>query len=188
MTATSEPDVIEVLTGDHRDVLELLGRIVEISDADLRRDLADTVIAELVRHSVAEEMFVYPAIRAHVPDGAQQVEHDIEEHQRLEAALKAWEGVDPTDAEFDECARTVTELLRHHAADEENTQFPQLREALSQEDLSRLGDKVSMAKMAAPTRPHPASPHAALFHKTVGPGVGLVDKLRDALSGRDRNV
>ncbi len=44
------------------------------------------------------------------------------------------------------------------------------------------------AKAAAPTRPHPNSPHAELFHKTLGTGVGLVDKLRDSVSGRSRNT
>ena len=33
--------------------------------------MADTVITELVRHSVAEEMYVYPAMRDHLPDGQQ---------------------------------------------------------------------------------------------------------------------
>jgi hypothetical protein len=44
--------------------------------------------------------------------------------------------------------------------------------------------KVEMAEKVAPTRAHPESPHSELFHKVVGPGVGMVDRLRDALSGR----
>jgi hypothetical protein len=32
--------------------------------------MADTVIAELMRRSVAEEMYVHPAMRKHLPDGA----------------------------------------------------------------------------------------------------------------------
>ena len=27
-------------------------------------------------------------------------------------------------------------------------------------------------------------PHPELFHKTVGPGVGIIDRLRDKLTGR----
>ncbi|MCU1564171.1 MAG: cation-binding protein, partial [Arthrobacter sp.] len=34
------------------------------------------------------------------------------------------------------------------------------------------------------TRPHPHAPHSELFHKTVGPGVGMIDRLRDKLTGR----
>jgi hypothetical protein len=59
-----------------------------------------------------------------------------------------------------------------------------LRTHLSQELLQEIGRKVEAAKKAAPTRPHPGAPHAELFHKTLGPGVGMLDKLRDKLTGR----
>ena len=68
--------------------------------------------------------------------------------------------------------------------DEETEQFPQLRARIPVEKLVKLAGKVETAKKLAPTRPHPAAPNAALFHKVVGPGVGLVDRLRDKLSGR----
>ena len=47
-----------------------------------------------------------------------------------------------------------------------------------------LAGKVETAKKLAPTRPHPSAPNSELFHKLVGPGVGLVDRLRDKLTGR----
>jgi hypothetical protein len=81
----------------------------------------------------------------------------------------------------------LDDLLDHHAHDEEDEQFPKLRTHLSQEQLNELGKKVEMAKKMAPTRPHPSAPHSELFHKTVGPGVGLVDRLRDTLMGREAN-
>jgi hypothetical protein len=52
------------------------------------------------------------------------------------------------------------------------------------EKLAALAKKVHTAKKLAPTRPHPSAPNAAPFHKLVGPGVGLVDRVRDKLSGR----
>ena len=80
-------DVVDVLTTDHREVTVLLGEIFTTADGALRRDLADTVIAELVRHSVAEEMYVYPAMRKHLPNGDEAVEHDTREHKELEATM-----------------------------------------------------------------------------------------------------
>ena len=62
-------DVVDVLTTDHDEATALLAEISATPDAETRRDLADTLIAELVRHSVAEEMYVYPAMRKHLPDG-----------------------------------------------------------------------------------------------------------------------
>ncbi|WP_375502314.1 hemerythrin domain-containing protein [uncultured Jatrophihabitans sp.] len=181
-------DVVDVLTEDHHLVLELVTTISDFPDAESRRSTVDTVIAELVRHSVAEEMFVYPAMRHHLADGDELVRHDIEEHQELEVTMKALEGADPSGLEFNELVDTLEEQLRHHATDEEEEQFPKLRQQLPEDVLVELGKKVVAAKELAPTRPHPASPHSELFHKTLGTGVGMVDKLRDVLSGRARNV
>jgi hemerythrin superfamily protein len=188
VTETSAVDVVDILTADHHEVLDLIATIEGTTDLDARRDIADTVIAEIVRHSVAEEMYVYPAMRKYLPDGDAEVEHDIEEHKTLEKTMKMLESVSVDDAAFLDLVGQLAQLLLHHATDEEQNQFPQLREAILPETLRELGEQVTRAKAIAPTRPHPASPNVELFHKTIGPGVGLVDKLRDAVSGRARNV
>lgn len=184
MSEPTTTDVVDELTGDHREALALLDRIAASTDSTEKRDLADTVIAEVVRHAVAEEMYVYPAMRKHVPDGEEEVEHDIEEHKELEETMKQLEAADAGDSRFDELVRRMTEQLRHHASDEENEQFPRLRASVPHEELVRMREKVQTAKKVAPTRPHPHAPNAALFHKLAGPGVGLVDRLRDRLAGR----
>ncbi|MFC5994154.1 hemerythrin domain-containing protein [Pseudonocardia hispaniensis] len=179
-------DVVDELATDHREALELLDRIGGSADPAERRDLADTVIAEVVRHAVAEEMYVYPAMRAHVPAGDQTVESDTREHKELEQVMKQFEDVDAADPRFDALVREFTAKLRHHAADEEHDQFPMLRQRLPREELVELREKVATAKKMAPTRPHPSAPNAEMFHKLVGPGVGLVDRLRDTLRDRSR--
>jgi len=180
----TETDVVDELTSDHREALALLDRLTNSTDAGQRRDLADTVIAEVVRHAGAEEMYVYPAMRKHVPDGEQAVEHDIEEHKELEETMKQLEAVDPGEPRFDSLVREMTEQLRHHAHDEETEQFPRLRERIPRDELVRLREKVDTAKKLAPTRPHPSAPNSELFHKLAGPGVGMVDRLRDRLTHR----
>jgi hemerythrin superfamily protein len=177
-------DVVDELTTDHREALALLDRVAASTDPTEKRDLADTVIAEVVRHAVAEEMYVYPAMRKHVTDGEKEVHHDIEEHKRLEETMKQLEAVDATESRFAELVRQMTEQLRHHAHDEESEQFPKLRASVPREDLVQLREKVETAKKVAPTRPHPSAPNAELFHKLVGPGLGLVDRLRDRLTQR----
>jgi hemerythrin superfamily protein len=187
MTSTggpTEPDVIDVLTADHREVQELANQISATAGTDERRDLTDQLIAELVRHSVAEEMYVYPAIRDHLPDGDQAVQHDIEEHKELEQLMKQLEGADAGTTEFEDTLRKLQRVLVDHVRDEETEQFPQLRAHIPAAELVRLKEKVELAKKVAPTRPHPSAPNAELFHKLVGPGVGLVDRLRDRLTNR----
>jgi len=188
MTAsTGNRDVVDILTTDHHEVMALVGQI-PTADPAQRRDLADTVIAELMRHSVAEEMFVYPAMRDHLPDGEQQVQDDIDEHQQLVEVMKELEDVDSADPRFLETLGRLEQVLRHHVSDEESEQFPQLRAHLSRERLVEIGAEVEAAKKAAPTRPHPSAPHSELFHKTLGPGVGLVDRIRDKLTGRPNSL
>jgi hemerythrin-like domain-containing protein len=164
-------DVIDVLVADHRDVTALIGEIW-------------TAISELVRHAVAEEMYVYPAMRKHLSDGEQAVEHDIAEHKELEQTMKQLEGLDVSDAEFETTLRRLESLLADHVRDEESEQFPELRRRVPQEELVELASKVETAKKLAPTRPHPSAPNSEVFHKLVGPGVGMVDRLRDKLTGR----
>jgi hemerythrin-like domain-containing protein len=181
----SEQDVVDLLTQEHREAQQML---VELSSQDKQehdpRDLADQLTATLVRHSVAEEMYVYPAMREHLEDGDEAVEHDIKEHQELEEELKRLEGLTPGDAQWTEVIAALRETLEDHISDEENEHFPRLRRAIPHETLVELRLKVEMAEKVAPTRAHPESPHSELFHKVVGPGVGMVDRLRDALSGR----
>ncbi|WP_252444991.1 hemerythrin domain-containing protein [Pseudonocardia humida] len=99
--------MVDELTTDHRKALALLDRIEASSDHRERRDLADTVIAEVVRHAVAEEMHVYPAMREHLPDGEKAVEHDIEEHKQLEGVMKRLEAVDASEPRFDALVREM---------------------------------------------------------------------------------
>jgi hemerythrin superfamily protein len=184
-TGTQQPDAVDILTADHRSMLELLGQIEGTVAPDQRRDLADTVIAEVMRHAVAEEMFVYPAIEKHLPNGAEEVAHDKAEHDELVQVMKKIEDVDAADAQFMDLVRELERQLRHHIEDEEADQFPQLRAHIPADELVQMGQKVESAKKLAPTRPHPHAPHSELFHKTIGPGVGMVDRLRDKLTGRN---
>src|SRR5829696_9556065 len=121
-TSTGNQDVVDILTADHHEVLALVGQI-PTADPEERRDMTDTVIAELVRHSVAEEMYVYPAMREHLPDGREVTEHDAEEHKELERVMKELESTATGDPRFDELVGDLTEKLRHHVRDEEDEQF-----------------------------------------------------------------
>ncbi len=77
--ADQQRDVIEVLEHDHREVeamfreLEAL-RGVSTEEANARRrEVTDQVTIELVRHSVAEEVLVYPKVEDRV--SAEEAEH-----------------------------------------------------------------------------------------------------------------
>ena len=188
MTVTNDnrpaTDVVDILTADHREMTELLAQAAHTPDAQQRRDLVETVIAEVMRHAVAEEMYVYPTMEKHLPNGKEEVEHDKQEHDEIVQVMKKLEDADAADPQFMALVQELDKQLRHHADDEESDQFPSLRKHLTQDQLIAMGNKVQNAKQLAPTRPHPSAPHSELFHKSVGPGVGMVDRLRDKLTGR----
>lgn len=187
-SAGTNVDVVDILTSDHRDMITLIAQIKTSAGESERRDLADTLIAEVMRHAVAEEMFVYPAIEDHVPQGREEVEHDKKEHDEIVKLMKRLEKAEPSDQAFMDLVNELEAQLTHHASDEESEQFPKLRLHIPGEKLLELGKKVEAAKKLAPTRPHPSAPHSELFHKTVGPGVGMVDRILDKLTHRETGL
>lgn len=184
MTKTRN-DVVSVLIDDHRAVERVFGELESHQgSAEHRRELADHVIAELVRHSVAEEQYLYPTARKVLTNGDELADHELSEHAEAERTMKDLDGMDSTDPRFDELLGTLMSAIRHHVEDEESDLFPRLREACDENQLLDLGEKIVRAKEVAPTRPHPSAPDKPPMNKILGPGTGLVDKMRDALSGR----
>ncbi|MFK0117669.1 hemerythrin domain-containing protein [Streptomyces sp. NPDC090994] len=181
-------DVVDELTTDHREVEELFGKIEALPPGHKDRKVyADQVTMELVRHSVAEEMYLYPAVREHVAGGAALADKELEDHAEAEQLMKDLEHREADDAEFDRLMGMLMSEIRAHVADEEENLFPRLREACPPEALDKLGDQVRRAKKTAPTRPHPAAPDTPPLNKLMDPGAGLVDRMRDALSGRGKS-
>ncbi|WP_416970900.1 hemerythrin domain-containing protein [Streptomyces sp. 4F14] len=181
-------DVIAELTTDHREVEELFARIEALPPGDARRrDLADKAVIELVRHSVAEEMHLYPAVRTALPDGDRVADKEIADHSEAERTMKSLEGLDADKPEFDRLIRELIADVRAHIRDEEGTLFPRLREVTTADDLGKLGDQVRHAKSTAPTRPHPSAPDTPPANKLLAPGAGMVDRIRDALTGRGKH-
>ncbi|MET7380674.1 hemerythrin domain-containing protein [Streptomyces sp. NPDC005526] len=180
-------DVIQELTTDHREVDEIFAQIEALPPGDKRRkDLADQATIELVRHSVAEEMHLYPAVRRFLPDGDEIADREIQDHGEAERTMKELEGCSADDPRFDEYMGRLMREIREHVTDEEQNLFPRLREAAAPEDLEKLAEKVRSAKKTAPTRPHPSAPQTPPANKLLAPGAGLVDRVRDALTGRGR--
>ncbi|MFI6932020.1 hemerythrin domain-containing protein [Streptomyces sp. NPDC050287] len=180
-------NVIDELMTDHREVEELFGKIEALPSGDKNRKVyADQVTMELVRHSVAEEAYLYPAVREHLVNGNTMADREIEDHSKAEQTMKDLESCQADDPEFDRLIGTLMTEIREHVADEEENLFPQLRAACPAEALDDLGDKVRMAKKVAPTRPHPSAPDTPPANKLLAPGAGLVDRVRDALTGRGK--
>ena len=178
-------NVIDELTTDHREVEELFGKIEALPAGHKDRKLyADQATIELVRHSVAEEQFLYPFVAERLPGGKELQSEELEDHAAVERTLKELEGMSGDNVDFVPALRRLMTEVRAHVQDEETQLFPLLQQQCSEEELQDLGQKLAVAKKVAPTRPHPSAPDTPPFNLVLDPGAGLVDRVRDALSGR----
>ena len=186
--ADEQRDVIEVLEHDHREVEQMFSELESLRGASTdeaksrRKDVTEQVTIELVRHSVAEEVLVYPQVEQKV--SAEEVEHAREEHAEAEETLHRLEKLDHDDPRFDDELATLMEEIRHHIEDEEGGMFAHMREVMDEDELRKLGARVEAFKKVAPTRPHPNLPNAALPRMAAGPAASLFDRMRDVASGR----
>lgn len=143
---------------------------------------AEQVTVELVRHSVAEEVLVYPPVEEKV--SAEEAEHAREEHAEAEETLQRLEKLDADDPDFDDELGTLMAEIRHHIADEEGEMFTHMRQVIDIEELNKLGARVEAFKKVAPTRPHPNVPNEPLPRMAAGPAASLFDRMRDLATGR----
>ena len=188
---TEQRDVIEILEQDHREVEEMFAELESLrgasSDADQerRKTLTEQVTIELVRHSVAEEVIVYPRVSQKV--SAEEVEHARKEHAAAEETLARLEKLDADDPSFDDELATLMKEIRHHIEDEEGQMFAHMRQVIDQEELRTLGARVEAFKKVAPTRPHPNVPNQAITRLAAGPAASLFDRMRDLATGRGKD-
>jgi len=186
--ADDQRDVIEILEHDHREVEEMFSELESLRGASTDEDRArrkavtEQVTIELVRHSVAEEVLVYPRVENKV--SKEEAEHAREEHAEAEETLQRLEKLDADDPAFDDELATLMREIRHHIEDEEGEMFAHMREVLDPDELRTLGAAVEAFKKVAPTRPHPNVPNEALPRTAAGPAASLFDRMRDLATGR----
>jgi Hemerythrin HHE cation binding domain len=189
--AEQQRDVIEVLEHDHREVEEMFAELESLRGASTeetqsrRKTLTEQVTIELVRHSVAEEVLVYPQVQNKV--SAEEAEHARKEHAEAEETLQRLEKLDAGDPAFDDELATLMAEIRHHISDEEGQMFTHMRQVIDVDELRKLGARVEAFKKVAPTRPHPSVPNEPGPRMAAGPAASLFDRLRDLASGRGRD-
>jgi hemerythrin superfamily protein len=186
--AEQQRDVIEILEHDHREVEQMFSELETLRGAstdeakERRKTLTDRVTIELVRHSVAEEVLVYPQVEDKV--SADEAKHARKEHAEAEETLHRLEKLDADDPAFDDELATLMAEIRHHIEDEEGQMFAHMRQAIDADDLRKLGGRVEAFKKVAPTRPHPNVPNEPLPRIAAGPAASLFDRMRDLATGR----
>ncbi|MDX3195143.1 hemerythrin domain-containing protein [Streptomyces sp. MN03-5084-2B] len=167
-------DLTTVLAGDHRE-LDRLCTELELGQGspENRKDLADHLIAELVRHSVAEEPFLD---RAGDEDG--DTNSDLDEADRL---MRQLEGAGPQEPRFERLLGGLIRAVRRHVREEGPAAVQEIRRTCSPERRAELGREVLETREAAATLPHPGLADRVPQADQLWPGPGFVDRARAAL-------
>lgn len=177
-------DLITVLTEDHHEMRQLLTELQHLSPGEpLRRRLIDQLIIEMVRHSIAEECYLYPLVADRLPDGAKETETALAEHREIERFLQRLERPDLREDRLSRLLADLVPSLQDHLLDEEETLFPQVARLVSEDELVELGRLAVESKANAPSRD--CGPDRPLLQTLLETGAGLVDRLRAYLCGKD---
>lgn len=173
------PDLVEILIADHREIDDLLTS----ARSDGRRTL-DVAIAETIRHLVVEEDYIYPLIRELLPRGGASAGAALERSERAEALMKQLERAGDDDPDRERLLGELQALMRNHIKVMEGELLPALRQTCGPGQLEHLAGVIEMAKRTAPTRPHPGAPHHPPWNQILTPSIGIIDRIRDAMSRR----
>jgi hemerythrin-like domain-containing protein len=186
-------DAFEILAHDHAEVKQMLTQLqlgaIRQGDADAeqltqRKRLAEQLIIEESRHEAVEEMYFWPAVREHLPNGDELADTAIGQEDEGKEALDELGKLDAGDPEFERLLAEFARAGREHIDYEETQVWPELRAALTAEQSQDIGRKMEAAKKTAPTRPHPHTPSSPGALKVTGPVAAAADKARDAITHR----
>jgi hemerythrin superfamily protein len=174
--------IFEVLSSDHRAVEELIAQALAEPGEDAALD--ERLVMELVRHFVAEEQYLYPALRSELPDGTQLSDAGFEANRESEQTLRALEGRPLDGTALRDALHELAGQFTRHVRDQETDIFPRLAGRLTAEEQNRLGNEVLGAEQLAPTRPRSVAVESAPLNKLSSFVEGFIDRVRDSYTNR----
>ncbi|MDQ7804820.1 hemerythrin domain-containing protein [Amycolatopsis sp. A133] len=161
-----DTDLTTVLDGDHRE-LDRLCTELELGQGspENRKDLADHLIAALVRHAVAEEPYL---------DGDSAL-------AEADGLMRRLEGAGPQEIRFERLLGGLIRAVRRHVREEGPAAVREIRRTCSPDRQAELGREVLEVRDAAATLPHPDLADRVPQADQLWPGPGFVDRARAAL-------
>ncbi|KAL7418637.1 hypothetical protein Q5752_007095 [Cryptotrichosporon argae] len=177
--SSSHKTVSDVITHDHRELDEYYNNILGASDDDARARWQNQFTWELARHSIGEELVVYPAMEEHVVGGKALADHDRAEHNKVKVLLEKFQDLSPSAPDFEPTIRKLYATLAEHIKEEESDDLPKLESALGPERSKELAASFQRTKHFVPTRSHPSAPDKPPFETVVGLLAAPIDRLGD---------
>ena len=149
-------DVLTLLTADHNRVRGLFTRFQsaeESGDTAEMAQLAPKILEELEVHATIEEEIFYPAVSEASEEIHDVVVEGVEEHNVVKQLAEEVKALSPEDETWAAKMKVMIENVEHHAEEEEQEMFPQVRRALGAPALAELGERLEArkAELGAPT-------------------------------------
>ncbi|KAJ5601707.1 hypothetical protein N7510_011241 [Penicillium lagena] len=172
------PRISDAIKQDHREIESYYEQIVGTSDETEQTKYQNQFTWELARHSIGEELVVYPAFEKYVTNGVEIANKDREEHQSVKQ-LKIFQNMKASDPQFIPTIKALMEDLSEHIKEEETNDLPKLEELLSQEESEGYSTSFGRTKMFVPSRSHPSAPDKPPYETVVGLLAAPIDHLSD---------
>ncbi|KAK9428924.1 hypothetical protein V1505DRAFT_401513 [Lipomyces doorenjongii] len=177
MSTSTHPHIIDTVKQDHRDIEKCYESIIKADNNDTRTRWANQFVWEVARHSVGEEILLYPAFEKYI--GSATAKEDRTEHQTVKDDLYKFQNMKSSDKDFIPTLNTIMNELREHIRSEEEVQLPQIERALSADESIKLAKSFSRTKHFVPTHSHPSAPNKPPFETAVALLTAPIDKLKD---------
>jgi len=142
-------DAITFLKQEHREVDELFASFDKLGDRAFKSKgrIVAKICRALTLHAAIEERHLYPNAQAVLAE-TDLVLEAYEEHHVLKFLVEELEALAPTGERYTAKVTVLKELVQHHVEEEEAELFPQLRKALSKEQLDELGQLLAEGKQS----------------------------------------
>ena len=132
----------DLLKKQHKEVKALFKKVESTENARERRRLMNEIATALEGHTTIEEEMFYPAVRGLETQKAEEmVLEAYEEHHVVKLVLAELPQVDPEDERFEAKMTVLSELVEHHADEEEKEMF-KVAQKLGKEELEALGEQM----------------------------------------------
>ncbi|KAI1392314.1 uncharacterized protein F4822DRAFT_124743 [Hypoxylon trugodes] len=178
-TFSQMDSISSIIHHDHRQIEKYYSKIINSKDPDVQRRYQNAFVWELARHSIAEEMVVYPSMETGVNDGREMADKDRAEHQVTKEQLYKFQNLKPSDSDFIPTLESLMRDLKIHIKEEEEHDLVKLEEALLPSRSKDLAQQFEMTKAFIPTRSHPSAPNKPPYETWAGLVTAPLDKIRD---------
>ncbi|KAF4215904.1 hypothetical protein CNMCM5878_007635 [Aspergillus fumigatiaffinis] len=200
ITSPTMTRLADAIKDDHRELEEAYNKILSAKTSDEKARWQNQFTWELARHSIGEELIVYPLMEKNLPNGKEMADKDRSEHQtvgplppfpslfrrnlltdmeQVKEHLYKFQGLSPEDTEFEPTLKSLWTNLSQHIKEEESEDLPSLEKTLDQDDSEKQTKKFMRTKKFIPTRSHPSAPDKPPFETVAGLMAAPIDHLAD---------